>query len=38
MSTPHNEIYLDNSATTALCPEAIAAMQTVMETVYGNPS
>lgn len=38
MSTFHNGIYLDNSATTALCPEAIAAMQTVMEEVYGNPS
>ena len=31
-------IYLDNSATTALCPEAIAAMRQVMEYIYGNPS
>ena len=31
-------IYLDNSATTALCPEAIAAMRQVMEEIYGNPS
>ncbi len=31
------EIYLDNSATTALCPEAVEAMQTAMG-VYGNPS
>ena len=31
-------IYLDNSATTALCPEAIAAMRQVMEDIYGNPS
>lgn len=30
-------IYCDNSATTALCPEAVAAMQEAME-VYGNPS
>ncbi len=30
-------IYLDNAATTALCPEAIAAMQEAMA-VYGNPS
>ncbi len=30
-------IYLDNSATTALCPEARAAMLEAME-VYGNPS
>lgn len=32
-----NVIYLDNSATTALCPEAVSAMQKAM-TVYGNPS
>ena len=31
-------IYLDNSATTALCHEAIAAMRQVMEETYGNPS
>ena len=31
-------IYLDNSATTALCPEAANAMQQVMEETYGNPS
>ena len=30
-------IYLDNSATTPLCPEAIAAMTEAMET-FGNPS
>ena len=30
-------IYLDNSATTPLCPEAIAAMQEAME-AFGNPS
>ena len=33
-----NEIYLDNSATTALCDEAKAAMSAVMHDVYGNPS
>ncbi len=32
-----NWIYLDNSATTALCDEAITAMQEAM-TTYGNPS
>ena len=31
-------IYLDNSATTALCPEAANAMQQVMGETYGNPS
>ncbi len=31
------EIYLDNSATTALCPEARAAMCRAMD-VFGNPS
>lgn len=31
-------IYLDNSATTALCPEAIYAMQNAMERNFGNPS
>ncbi len=30
-------IYLDNSATTPLCPEAVSAMQEAMET-FGNPS
>ena len=30
-------IYLDNSATTPLCPEAVAAMQEAMA-VFGNPS
>ncbi len=34
----NNEIYLDNSATTALCTEAKAAMLAVMNDVYGNPS
>lgn len=33
-----NEVYLDNSATTALCEEAKAAMTAVMNDVYGNPS
>ena len=33
-----NEIYLDNSATTPLCPEAIEKMTQVMANVYGNPS
>jgi len=32
------EIYLDNSATTPLCPEAIQKMTEVMTNVYGNPS
>lgn len=32
-----NWIYLDNSATTALCPQAKQAMQDAME-CYGNPS
>lgn len=32
-----NIIYLDNSATTPLCPEAKAAMAEAME-IYGNPS
>ena len=30
-------VYLDNSATTPLCPEAVAAMQEAM-TCFGNPS
>ncbi|MBQ8836623.1 MAG: cysteine desulfurase [Clostridia bacterium] len=33
-----NEIYFDNSATTALCEDAKAAMINVIENVYGNPS
>lgn len=33
-----SEIYLDNSATTALCDEAKTAMTAVMDTIYGNPS
>ncbi len=32
-----NWIYFDNSATTALCPEAKAAMTEAMD-IYGNPS
>ena len=31
-------IYLDNSATTKPCPEAIAAMQDAMIEHWGNPS
>ena len=31
-------IYVDNAATTALCPEAIEAMTECMNGVYGNPS
>lgn len=33
-----NEIYFDNSATTALCDEAKTAMYGVIDSVYGNPS
>ena len=33
-----SEIYLDNSATTPLCAEAIAKMTEVMANTYGNPS
>lgn len=33
-----NEIYFDNSATTALCAEAKSAMADVIENIYGNPS
>jgi len=33
-----NTIYFDNSATTALCPAARAAMLSVMDEVWGNPS
>lgn len=32
------EVYLDNSATTAVHPEVVAAMQQVMTITYGNPS
>lgn len=32
------EIYLDNSATTAVCPEAVKAATGVMTDIYGNPS
>ena len=32
------EAYLDNSATTPPCPEAIAAMREALTTVWGNPS
>ncbi len=32
------EIYLDNSATTPLCPAAIEKMMEVMNGIYGNPS
>lgn len=31
-------VYVDNAATTAMCPEAIAAMTECMNGVYGNPS
>lgn len=31
-------IYLDNGATTAICPEAIQAALHIMTDVYGNPS
>ncbi len=31
-------IYMDNSATTKVCPESIAAMTEMMEKTYGNPS
>lgn len=31
-------VYLDNSATTRVCPEAAAAMVTVMTERFGNPS
>jgi len=32
------DVYLDNSATTPVCAEAIAAMRTALETTWGNPS
>ncbi len=31
-------VYFDNSATTALCPAARAAMLSVMDEIWGNPS
>ena len=31
-------IYLDNSATTKPCPEAVAAMTEAMTSAWGNPS
>ena len=32
------EIYLDNAATTRVCPEAASASMSVMTEIYGNPS
>lgn len=32
------EIYLDNSATTRICPEACEKMKYIIDNVYGNPS
>lgn len=32
------EIYLDNSATTRVCPEAVKAATETMTDIYGNPS
>lgn len=32
------KIYMDNSATTYVCPEAVKIMTEVMENSYGNPS
>ena len=37
MTTPNTPIYLDNSATTPLCPEAVEAVQNAI-VCYGNPS
>ena len=31
-------VYLDNSATTAVCPEAAEKMMEIMTAGYGNPS
>ncbi len=31
-------IYMDNSATTRVCPEAVKVMTDLMENAYGNPS
>ena len=33
-----DEIYLDNSATTEVCPEAIRKMVELLSANYGNPS
>ena len=33
-----NRIYMDNAATTAVCPEAVTAMLPCFEQVYGNAS
>ena len=33
-----NHIYLDNAATTSVCPEAVAAAVDAMTKTYGNPS
>lgn len=35
---PINSIYMDHAATTALAPEALAAMQPYLTGAYGNPS
>lgn len=35
---PPVEVYLDNSATTPVFPQVVAAMNRVMEEEYGNPS
>lgn len=32
------EVYLDNAATTAMCPEVIEAMSQCLKEMYGNPS
>lgn len=32
------EIYLDNAATTQVCPEAVEAAMKMMTECYGNPS
>lgn len=32
------EIYLDNSATTPICPEALSEMTHLLTEIYGNPS
>ena len=32
------EIYLDNSATTCVCNEAIGAVNNTLNEIYGNPS
>ena len=38
MSENLNEIYLDNSATTRPCPEALRAMTEAFESAWYNPS